>query len=1103
MTADEPIAQIELDVFGELVAVIDEVIITLILDQLIRVLANAVDIEEIALRSVVRNHLAISIEFIVAREHGIAVGVGMAVDKPLAEIHFAVLCVLVAVADEVVIAFLILNQLVSFHLQTVNVEEVFIRTCQRGSNAVRAAVKILEFRRDIVKNAGEEIHDSGLHVSALVEEIGLSVNLVRFRGIHVERRISVIARSVPVAETSAVSCPDAVGHAALIKDVSNAVFGRVLAVNAGIGVLVKEIPFIVDHLPAVEQLAVCDKVVLAIDHLQTAHFGFLAAMLADEFVAGNHIVVSGRGDRGAPVNDGAAALAEGAAGVAVLGAGGSLVLDGCGIMDVCGSVLREVGGVHVVTGRVHLGRNAELLVGEGAGGAVGKGDEALVDIQLQIVAPELVGRVLPVLRGGLAGDMDIGVIVEDTDGDLRENRFAGLIVVTGTGEGDGGGVGLLVDGVISGEALGKHHVIELPVVDAVHIDDRLNRLDLLDVGGNEVHPVDGAEEDSVERRVGGNQLHGGSAGAGLDLEHTDHDRGVARVIGNLELHAVIAVGNGDVARGHDAVGIGSIHGNTVNIRLGGSGIDAGGVMERNLGFVRIHSNGRVSNIGGEVHNAASGVDDLTLGHSGAVHIELVKHRLFSVVDSLGIVNRNIVDIEGVRSDHGTAVQDRVVLRSGEDERQEELTIFAGSILGELPGILQRDLLILAEIHLHIVPAGLIDALIDLVREGGRHGDEALGVVGAVAVAVGHVVALDPQLDAVIGDVEPEAERTRVFKLDRLAVNAQSDPAVLTGVRQVGGQTVELHAKGMLAVMDLAVRFVGQRERHVIVLDRALAVVDHVPDVNVRLAALEVKEDIGASAEIELEVNGRIGAHIQRGRHIAGQVRRSARLIDSRELQPDEAAERSVVRNERNVVRAEADLMQAVVDRSLDGDVRRLAEGDGDNRLIQRDRIRRGDGDLLFTHDLIVVDHLHGHVALGAVGREDAVFDGTHALFLERPLGVGGNVDLGADRVSAECIKRHGAAGGVVIIVAGDGGVGKHAVSRSVGDDEDGVGGRTLAAVGQGAVDLQILAGTLRAEGGGSAAVAVAGVDAPHTDHVVRHLIHGEASGERSLISVGH
>ena len=308
---------------------------------------------------------------------------------------------------------------------------------------------------------------------------------------------------------------------------------------------------------------------------------------------------------------------------------------------------------------------------------------------------------------------------------------------------------------------------------------------------------------------------------------------------------------------------------------------------------------------------------------------------------------------------------------------------------------------------------------------------------------------------------------------------------------------------MLAVVNLAVRLVSQRERHVVVPDRALSVIDDIPDIDVGLTAFETEEDVRASAEVELEGRGRMAAQIQRRGHVAGQIRRRVRLIDRRKVQPVEAAERRVIRLERNVVRTEADLMQAVVDRRLDGDHGRLAEGDGDNRLVKADRVRCGDMDLFLADDLVVVQHLRGHFALGAVGGEDAVFNGAHALFLDAPLRIGGDVDLGADRVRTERGERHGAVGGVVIIVAGDGGVCKHTVSGGIGDDEDGVGGRTLAAVGEGAVDLQILAGALRAEGGGSAAVTVAGINAALPDHVIRHLIHREAGGIRGLLTVGN
>ena len=89
----------------------------------------------------------------------------------------------------------------------------------------------------------------------------------------------------------------------------------------------------------------------------------------------------------------------------------------------------------------------------------------------------------------------------------------------------------------------------------------------------------------------------------------------------------------------------------------------------------------------------------------------------------------------------------------------------------------------------IVPAGLVNLFKNLIREGGRHGNQALGVIGPVPIRVSHVVALGPQLDALVRDIHPEAQGAGVLELDCIAVDTQSDPAVLGGVRQVGGQAV--------------------------------------------------------------------------------------------------------------------------------------------------------------------------------------------------------------------------------------------------------------------------------------------------------------------------
>ena len=96
-----------------------------------------------------------------------------------------------------------------------------------------------------------------------------------------------------------------------------------------------------------------------------------------------------------------------------------------------------------------------------------------------------------------------------------------------------------------------------------------------------------------------------------------------------------------------------------------------------------------------------------------------------------------------------------------------------------------------------------------------------------------------------------------------------------------------------------------------------------------------------------------------------------------------------------------------------------------------------------------------------------------------------------------------AAGGVVIGIRGDLRLPKLPRGGGGGDDEDTVGGGTLGTVGGRAVQLQLLAGALGQEGGGSSAVAVEGPDTAEGDHELRHLVAVEAAGEGLLAAFVH
>ena len=1114
MTGHELGAQIQPLASGDPVAVVDEVVVALILHQLVGKLLHIIDVQEIADHAVPcigirgaggvilhNNHLAVRAELVVTGLQRGAVIVGMTRHKLVTQVQPDILCKQMAVIDEIEIT-VALDQSVGVLHHAVLVEMILVGTGIQGAHTV--------FIGDV--NGGNTGREGGAdadeHIALAVEQIGLAVDLIGTAGGGMGGGITVIAGAVPVAGTRGGFHPGAVQQTAVVKGERDASVGNLLTVRAGKGGRVEVVPHAVNIEPAAGQPAAHGIVILAADVLQAGGIGSGSAG-ADQLAAGYLIDVAGGGNGGAPFDDGIAALAEGSAGIAGLGAGGSPVRNGFGGMDMGGAMLGKVGLIHVGHAGVHLGVHMELLIGEHiqhvALIALHVGDGAHVNVHLHVLGPEGVGS--PVGLGGIAGGLDVGIEVDDPDRQTGQHGLAGLGIVAGAGDGDGGSVRLLRDGVLGGEAVGQLHVVELPVVDVVQVDHRGHGLDRLNGGGLQVHPVDGAEGDPVQTGIGGDHPDGGSLHTGLDLEHADDNGLVAGIVTDLKLDPVIAVGNGDVPGGqHAVIQLGSdLH--AVNIYPGGGGIQAGGIVQGDLVLVCVGSGGLVRHGRAEAHHIAGGGNHIPLDEVRlAVEGDLADDGILTVLHSLGIIHGEVVQIVGVAAVDGAVLLPQLVVDGlVEHQSQEELALLTGHAVGGILIVLliglQRHFLEGTDVHGQVMPAGLVDVVVDVL--GLHHADHIVGIENAVAVGVGLIVALDPALDVVLRDIQPEAHTAGVLQNQCLAVHAQTDPGVLLGVGILGGQAVGLQAHGVFAVMDLAVGPVGQGQLQLIIpVGGVLTVVDDIPLIDVSLAALKVPKDLGSSAQVELNSGGGVGAHVQGGGDGAGQIGRGILLIHGNKAQAVEPAQRIIGGGEGDVVCAQADLMDTVVDGGLDGDPGGLAEGDGDHGLVEGNGLRGGDGDAALAHNLAVIDHLGGHSALGAVGDEHAIFDGAHALLLDGPLDIGRDLNLGADGIGAHGSKLHGAAGRVVIIVGLDGGTGKHAVRGSGGDDQNGVGGGALAAVGQGAVDLQFLAGTLGAEGGGAAAVAVRGDDAAHLNHVVSHLIAGKARGIGSLLTVG-
>ena len=473
-----------------------------------------------------------------------------------------------AVVDEVVVT-LKFNQLVALLLLAVFIEIVIIRTCQKGCNTIFATV-IINHNALFADHSGciKVSNDTGLHITVSAEQIGLTINDIRSARCRLRRHISVITGAIPVTPSRTISCPCTGSKSSVIKEELDTPISILLAVSSCKSGRIEVVPYIINLLPTANQRAIDGIVVLSVNSLQTGN-GRLSAAITSELVAGSLEGMSGCGNGDTPFNNRVTNLAEGSAGVTVFGTSSSLIFKSYGRMNVSRTMCREVFLIHISHAGVHFRINMEFFIGEGAGGAIGKGNETLINVHLHILCPELVGS--PVSLGSVAGNQDIGIEVQDTDGQLSQNGSATVVVSTRASNGDGSGIGFFCNRIGCSKAFCKLHMIELPMVNIVEVDHGLNRLNRLDVSCLKVHPINRTEGDSVKSCISGNKLNGGIGRTGLNLNHTNHNRLVACVIANFELDTVVTVCHGS-GGGHNTVCEGGLNLNAVNVNLSGSGI---------------------------------------------------------------------------------------------------------------------------------------------------------------------------------------------------------------------------------------------------------------------------------------------------------------------------------------------------------------------------------------------------------------------------------------------------------------------------------------------------------------------------------------------------
>ena len=817
------------------------------------------------------------------------------------------------------------------------------------------------------------------------------------------------------------------------------------------------------------------------------------------------IAVAGGGNGGAPLHHGAAHLAVGAAGVAVLGAGGRLVRQGLGVHMVgggfgivllgLGPVIMAavpgsvVGGLGLVGPVMGLGIHLDPRTGEGVGGAVDEGHLAPDHGGADVDGPHLVALAVfgihPHVRAGAVSHH--GGQLPGAHRHGHQHALAGGIGAAGAGDGDGGDLLIGVADDIGGlEARCHGHVVQLPAAHIVQVDVRRHGLHLFHVGRNQVHVVHGAQQDVVHGCIVRHQLHGGQAAAGLHVDLADGGGVVALLVADGELHGVDAVGQHAVAGGQHAALQGAGNGHAVHIDPGSGFIQAGGVALVLVGHGGAEGQHVVIGLGHGAPGEGGGV-----AHLGVRPAEAAEHGSVPVVHGVGVIHGDVIQIH-----HHVAVLGLVL--------QVVIAVLAAVPVVDVHiqhGPIGRNAPVAAgQVEVHIVPAGLVilhgkaavpvAAVVNEVSGGVAAGH---GLDGAVLVACGDLLQENAAIEGLglNGEIDPHTQAGSILQVDALAgVVLHVQPGVhIAGLRGHGEVGIEL--QGIAAAVDLTGLGGHQRAAaggdEIVVIGRSRAI--ELGDV----AVLEVPQYLGPLAQLDLGGGGHVRSEDRCRDGAFGNA-----AVTGGEVKAVDGAHAGVAQGKVHVLGLDLHLVETVGGRQVQR--HRFPEGHGHAGVDK--------GQLLGHHRM---DGDGAHVPAFVLGRQDGVAHGRRgqdAVFIDT---VGDGVGDALGDLRRRTGRRHAGhgdlragAGGNVLVRRRHGHAVEHIGGGRRGGDDQARRDGALGAVG-GPVDNADGVGSLGTSsiGGGSAAVQVDGRHAAGLQHDLGQLMHRTAAGEGLLAAVQH
>ena len=726
---------------------------------------------------------------------------------------------------------------------------------------------------------------------------------------------------------------------------------------------------------------------------------------------------------------------------------------------------------------------------EGCSGGIGVGHLAVQDLGGKGNNGAVAGGKLSLRSNGRVCHMVGTVPAPDPDGQADQSLRTGECSLANTLNGNGQGIGDLIQAVFCLEAGSHLDPFRLPGIGSLQVNGRSQGIHSGDVCHIDIRIVDGI----ILGRLSGIIVAGqGHSSVTADGKGPGDLAQVAQLVLDLEADGVDTGIQLHIVAGHHGTGNSGLQRIAIHQNNAGSSVQAG----------------IVSHIGRERHGGAADHSAVFQGHcgisSGIGHI--ADGGQDPVLHSGGVVQGKIIEVEG-----------QICGLGGLDIVAHE----AGLTAGSAHGIHQGIVILAGQICTAVDPAGFGDIRLSdgvqvlVFTGGGPHLEVQLGKGDRIGIRLGVNTQLHSQTGGTLRNIDPGAEGGGILAVCHVTQNGR-----LTGVEEhivgpagkLGIGIVQGHAQGAVAVLHLAVAFGGQEGLGIAVLGVVAVVLDRSSSAHLSgpvihlvhaqeqlmLAVLEVEEDLRALAEGNRQhsslgfIRGVCSGHIHAGNALIGGCGQGVAIQGCS----------SVIRQSETVdtVNAHIPVVCTVLGNQLQ--VQSLAVGQNSFLLGKGEYLGVNHVQNRLAHNLFVVNSLNGSGAGCGTGGKHTALDGAHALLSDLIGHLSGDIHGKILGIQAGDLEGHGCAGRNVVICSLDQGLFELTGGTGGGDQDHRIDGGTLGTVGgDGAHGVLSLAGTLGNEGGGAAAVTVDCIDAAQCQHGFAHLIVGQTGGHSAVTAI--